>query len=160
MKKLLIAAAIILFSCHLRPQDIANKNIEIYLKQKFNGEDSLKLVSVQKLIRDWRQPSIDSGFVSLDSGLTAWSYINHKSKFNPEAIKTYIDSVNKVKPNLSQENVRNLKLIQSGKLGSYFTTCTFTIKDKKRKITRFYSIELDTDYNVVKAPDLTKQILE
>ncbi|HZX59574.1 MAG TPA: hypothetical protein VFE54_12640 [Mucilaginibacter sp.] len=160
MKRVLLVALVILSACHQKPLEIATRNMEAYLKQKYNDPDSFKFIRVNSLVKDWQEPHVDSGFVKLDSGLTIWAFFHNKSKMDHKVLEKYVDSLNKARPDSAKEMNRNLKLAESGKLDMYYTTCTFIILNKRHRDTFFYSFKFDTTYKVTQADDLTHVIFE
>ncbi|MEO6852181.1 MAG: hypothetical protein ABI203_01720 [Mucilaginibacter sp.] len=155
MKRLILVGLFFSVACSHNPQTIAANNIGRYIKEKLNNPDSFELVSVDNVRKDWHQ-------TSLDSDIVAWSYAHQKSKFDPKSIDMCVDSLNKVRPDLAKENIKKLKLIESGKLDYYWTICTVKIIDKGQTKLLKYLVELDTSYNITDAKDITneKHIIE
>ncbi|WP_295797563.1 hypothetical protein [Mucilaginibacter sp.] len=138
MKKIYFVFLVGLLSCNSTPQKIADKNIENYIKSKLNDPNSFELVSVDTIIKSRTK-------VMLDSMLYPE---NIKNEFDFHGYEKYVDSENRVRPELKEENLSNLRKIKSGELVFYYTKCTFRIEENNRKKLVRYYFELDTNYQV------------
>ena len=149
MKKI-ISALIIVFlcSCKSNINNIANTNIENFIKGKLDNPETFELISIDSLTKDRQTTSLDT--LPVNSGI--------KGLFDYKGYERYVDSVNKVRTDLAYYNLRDLKNIESGKLNFYYTDCTFRIKNGSEKKLLKFHFQLDTVFNIINYSDVTKSI--
>jgi hypothetical protein len=146
-KALYILLVIVFFvvSCKTDKQQVANKNIERYIKSKLDNPNSFELVSIKKLEKD-------RYFTSLDSIAPINDLFDYKQ------YEVYADTADRDRPWVRASNLNDLKINKSGMYNFYKTDCTFRIKvDGQQKLLK-YHFELDTLFNVKNSEDISDEI--
>lgn len=147
MKKFLVFLFVVLVSCKSN-NSIVNTKIENFIKGKLNNPETFELISIDSLTKDRHYTSLDT--LPVNSGI--------KGIFDYKGFERYVDSENKVRPDLAYYNLRDLKNIESGKLNFYYTDCTFRIKNGSEKKLLKYHFELDTVFNIINYSNVTKNM--